>query len=817
MFLKKAKINGFGKLIDRQFNFTPGMNIVFGPNESGKTTLARFILYTLSNPSNEALKYKPWNGEEFGGFLETSDGTFIFGESSEEKQDKNFLESIAFLMEDDELESLKIDKSIIESSLKKKSEKTEMGRIIKGVMKGLEEFQIDKCVNKISSDLNGVKEEIEKLKSIIVVRNKLYLKKNDISKRLEKARDELENLQVELENLRKKKKEELKNEITKVQMKIDEIKSKLSKLSWVERIDQNVVFEIYGLIKKIDNVKEEIDKLEEEEKSLVEIINTKDNEINSKLKLLGATSEKDLESISLRLKHLSLLSKMYGEGISQTEEEEPLWHIFIQDPSIIERAEDEEQKYQEIKNAIEKEKIDIQNQIEKLEGSAKYSKDLSILSGIAGVVLLALGLLFNKIALFMYLPSVLFLGFAVLLLLKSRNNISKLSVLQEKLVELMMHQTEQPQVWKLLSQYGVKNIRDLRKKYSEFLEWKAANVEKQKKIIELKEIEQEIIKELSKFNVNGYAQMVVSAVENLQRTFNEVQELIYEKETLERKLTQVRGEYVSKQKELNLLHNHLEESLKTNGVSKQDIENYRTDFENYLKLKSELSDNITTLKDLENSLENEDLDREIHSCKLSVENQIKIINELEQMYQDICKKIEENSVNKELLSELLVKKDELEFKLSLINLIGSYIPRLFEHLKDSYSKFVESYYKNFSDEFIKFFNYVSGQTKNFFVTPELSVKILVEGDLKDPSEYLSGSTKDLLIFGIKNALYKSFYDGNIPLVIDNTLIRFDDERLKRICEYLKEESNYRQIILLTSDKRIIKHFHKNTNVLYLEG
>jgi len=101
--------------------------------------------------------------------------------------------------------------------------------------------------------------------------------------------------------------------------------------------------------------------------------------------------------------------------------------------------------------------------------------------------------------------------------------------------------------------------------------------------------------------------------------------------------------------------------------------------------------------------------------------------------------------------------------------------------------------------------------------PDLSVRLVVEGDMKAPDEFLSGSTKDLLIFCIKNALYKTFYDGSLPLVIDNTLIRLDDDRLKRVCEYLNEESELRQIILMTNDRRILEFFRDKKNVILLEG
>jgi DNA repair exonuclease SbcCD ATPase subunit len=817
MFIRKVKIDGFGKLIDREFIFTPGMNIVSGPNESGKTTLAKFMLYTLSGPHSESLKFKPWNSEKFGGIMETSEGNFTFGQTSEKNYEKSTLESIAFLMEDDDLENFKVDKSIIESSLRKKSERTEKGRIIKSTIQRLEELKLDKCILKLSDELEAVERQIQQIKQNIDLRNKLILEMKGVSKLLEETKSKLLAENEKLEALRKERQERLLKEIKRLKDSIEEIKLELSKLRWIEQVDQNTIFEISALILKIENLKTELDKLSDEEKALAEIIEAKSENVNSKLKILNVTSEEDLEHVSLRLKHLSLLSKMYGEGIQQTNTEDPLWQIFMQDPQLIERAEDEEQKYQETKNIIEKEKNDLQIQIEKTESRAKYLKDISLVSALAGIVLLTLGLLFSKISIFMYSPSLIFNGLAILFWVKSKSNAAKLSVLQERLVEITIKQPERPQIWKLLLQYNIKDLKDLRKKYSEFIEWKASNFEKQKKLIELKEIEQEIIKELAKFNVNGYAQMIVSAVENLQKTFKEVQELIYEKESLARKLEQIRNDKVSKQKELKMLIDNLEQMLRSVNVKRQDVESYRQRFEEYQSLKTLLSEYTVQLKNLQSEMENEDSDKQVYSLKSNLEALKKQIEELTAEIDHTSERLKNVYVDKEALQALLVKKDEIKFKISLVATISSYIPKIHEYLKENYSNFVESYHKSFSDEFTRFFNYVSAQPRNFLITPELSIKILVEGDLEEPSKYLSGSTKDLLIFGIKIALYKAFYNDNIPLVIDNTLIRFDDDRLKKVCDFLKKESNYRQIILLTSDKRILDYLGNVASISYLEG
>ncbi len=47
MRLLKLRIAGFGKLSDCMVDFTPGFNLVYGPNESGKSTLQRAILALL--------------------------------------------------------------------------------------------------------------------------------------------------------------------------------------------------------------------------------------------------------------------------------------------------------------------------------------------------------------------------------------------------------------------------------------------------------------------------------------------------------------------------------------------------------------------------------------------------------------------------------------------------------------------------------------------------------------------------------------------------------------------------------------------------
>ena len=47
MKLKRLEINGFGKLVKQVYEFSPGLNLIYGRNEGGKSTLQRSILAAL--------------------------------------------------------------------------------------------------------------------------------------------------------------------------------------------------------------------------------------------------------------------------------------------------------------------------------------------------------------------------------------------------------------------------------------------------------------------------------------------------------------------------------------------------------------------------------------------------------------------------------------------------------------------------------------------------------------------------------------------------------------------------------------------------
>ena len=90
MNLLRARIFGFGKLVDLDLRFGRGLNVVFAPNEAGKSTLQQFLVGLLYGPLRSEVKsqrrmepwaerFKPWRSSEYGGILwcELSDGAEV--------------------------------------------------------------------------------------------------------------------------------------------------------------------------------------------------------------------------------------------------------------------------------------------------------------------------------------------------------------------------------------------------------------------------------------------------------------------------------------------------------------------------------------------------------------------------------------------------------------------------------------------------------------------------------------------------------------------------------------------------------------------
>lgn len=266
MKIKKLRINGFGKLENKEINFTDGINIVNGKNESGKSTLLKFItamFYGVSKNKNGKTipdfdRYTPWseseysgkisyqldNGEEYEVYREFKKKSPIIYNSNKDDISKLYQidkskENLFFteqtgITEDNFLATCVSEQENVKLSNSMKN--TVIQKLSNIVATGDENISYQKAIDKINKKqlenigsqrstgrpINKVEEEIDKLeaekKEIEIYKDKKY----QVEEKRNILKDDLEDNEAIIDLLRKQKINLEKTQLEKEKLKISE-------------------------------------------------------------------------------------------------------------------------------------------------------------------------------------------------------------------------------------------------------------------------------------------------------------------------------------------------------------------------------------------------------------------------------------------------------------------------------------------------------------------------------------------------------------------------------------------------------------------
>ena len=387
MKINRLKINRFGKLNNKEINFDNNINIIYGKNESGKSTLLKFIINSLYGISKNKKgkdisdydQYTPWIGEEFSGKIEyeldnkekyeiyrdfKKKNPNIYNENHEDISkkfniDKNkgneFFEEQTNINEETFLSTF----AIIQKEVK--------------IEKNVQNILIQKISNTISTGKQNIsfKKAIERI-------NKRQIEEIGSQRTREKPANiipkEIENIEIkqkELENL-KKEAENMINIKDKIieDSKHNQIKYEILKDIKILKNNQNIENEkikiknniIINDENKIKNIYEEIKNIKKEKNNF--IIEEKINKkliINSIIFILINI----LQFILIKNKLFNYIFLLTAAGIL-------IFYYFykklkIKNNNLLEK-EEKNNKINELNNEIkiiEKNKIEIKNEIEK--------------------------------------------------------------------------------------------------------------------------------------------------------------------------------------------------------------------------------------------------------------------------------------------------------------------------------------------------------------------------------------------------------------------------------------------------------------------
>ncbi len=294
MKIQQLNIHSYGKLKDKEIKFGDNINIIFGKNESGKSTIMHYIINsfygTSKNKKNKELsdydKYFPWSSDDFSGRLSykldngekfeiyrdfNKKNPKIFNEVKEDISDKfNIDKSLGnqFFYEQTKVDENLFLSTVVSNQQEVKLGKTEQGILIQkianlvGTGDDNTSFRIamDR-INRRQLDEVGTARSREKPINIVEKKmSELEQEKNELEK--------YENSQYEIEKNILNKKEEISDLELEMQMYKD-IKNVLENLKGEqEKINLQKQLKNNNLT-KINEYDFNIDKIQEENKNLI--------------------------------------------------------------------------------------------------------------------------------------------------------------------------------------------------------------------------------------------------------------------------------------------------------------------------------------------------------------------------------------------------------------------------------------------------------------------------------------------------------------------------------------------------------------------
>lgn len=325
MKIKKLKINGFGKLKDKDIELKEGINIIYGKNEAGKSTLLKFItgmFYGVSKNKNggnipEIDKVEPWDNEEFSGkinyVLDNKNEYEVYREFKK-KNPKIFNSNLEDISKDFNIDKTKgnqffYDQTGLDESTFITSVITKQGEV------KLDDKSQNNIIQKISNIL-GTGEDTNSYSKII---SKLKKKLNDEvgtsntkEKPINTVEKRINELSIEKEKLEAYQSEqfEIEEEIRKIKLDIVDNKERLETLKTANIKLETIKSEEgkINVLKKLnEDTKLEIEQLKNKSKEKINSLKTNKITLRDKIIISILIIISAIMFIFLRNKYIAIL------------------------------------------------------------------------------------------------------------------------------------------------------------------------------------------------------------------------------------------------------------------------------------------------------------------------------------------------------------------------------------------------------------------------------------------------------------------------------------------------------------------------------
>ncbi len=798
MLLKELNLIGFGKFKNENIILEEGINLIYGENETGKSTLHSFIdgmFYGFLKPNvrttlylEEYEKYNPWDKNRYAGIIRFEYNGKIY------RIERNFTKGEESTKVLDETTGVDITKDIDSGS----------GRVLQpGIhffgfntrvfsntisIKQLGTKTDDKLATEVTEKLINVTTTLDDNISVDRAVSQLKTRMSEIgtdrasTKPYAKNLRDIEKLQEERRNILSEKdtyesylekKIRLTNNLDIETNNLSDLKDSLLKVETLEKA--KTLEEAKILLGEIVNLESKIEALSSYANISMDQYKESINLTNSIDFIDKNISATKLELDNIEKKLVSMTNANYDDTIGKEVEE------INKDYSNYEELEEE-------KNSILYNKED--NKIEFLKRDYKELKDkaskyrtIQIFSIILTIV--ALGAMAVSIISKKYLPIGILIplfgsigGYYI-------NKANKLKPIIEDINK------------KIDKIYGQEKEKQLRVEKIDKLQKSLLEKHNVTNKLELKRL-------FDKLQMEGYRQKEQIELYNELKTKKEILiDRIHENDS---------------DKKQNLII--LEEIFNENNV--KDIEefsiglNKKGMYEKYIKevegknevlrktlgqytIEGLIAELDNFYLDINNGIEDMDKNQIKYQIEKTNENisDIKIaLKGIEENLNILGKNMERLVVVEEELDRKIKYKEELENKYRALEIASETIEEL---SKDIHSQFAPTINKKVSKIVEKI---TGGKYNNIKISEALNIG--VENPITKEIigiNSLSGGTIDQLYFSLRFGIINSMVDNRLPLILDDCFIQYDDNRLKNIIEFLAEIGNERQVVLFTCHNR----------------
>ena len=159
---------------------------------------------------------------------------------------------------------------------------------------------------------------------------------------------------------------------------------------------------------------------------------------------------------------------------------------------------------------------------------------------------------------------------------------------------------------------------------------------------------------------------------------------------------------------------------------------------------------------------------------------------------------------KEQYNKIDVSQGEvLKQKLQKYNKMLADLKEAKESISNAFHQLQMDYSPKLNSEACKILKYITdGKYIEFMVDEDYNITVRDMDNTLLTSDYLSGGTFDQIYFSLRMALIKLIGE-NMPVVLDDTFVFYDDERVKNVMNYLKTIDN--QVIVFSCQRRERQH------------